>query len=346
MRVIRWIRPLLGVGLVTIVSACGDDTGPSFAGNVDSATVHAAADNAKGLLSRTLDLGFEQQWIGAPYPGFLARGIQRRDATTLGLELMERARLLTDPGAGSAGAPAFATAPLPIPAEGVALTCNPTFTGVDSLGFAIDEDGDFIPDDFTVNYGANCAESVSGGIYSFSGSYRIQDTDSGFASYRYTATHFKAKLQDGSSPSYFSREVNGSETASFFAAHAAHGMNFSVLNTARSGGTTISVEFKALEHSTFTATSGNLAVAAPLPPGAFDFNSEFQMLGTKSGGEIPGDYKFLFSTPTELAYDPACGSGLTAGTFLGLLNGKETIGFQAVWSGCGDPTFTYFGISE
>lgn len=330
--------------LLLLVVACGSsDNGPSFAGSVDSATVDIAAQNASTLLSNTLDGVFGSQWIGAPNPEFAAARAPE-DPVTRGLALLEHFRALTDLGVGAGPNPL--AAPFAAPPQGSATTCVPEVTGLDTLGFAIDADGDQIPDDMTVNYGQGCSTLGSGYLYTLSGSWRIRDTDSGFASYAFTANNFKALLTYVSTGEFASHVVNGTESASFRTDGAAHRLNVNFVSVTQTFSDTGTITTKIAETSSFTPTTGELSLGGLLPVGTFDYHSDLQLLGAQSGGAIPGNFHFLLGTSTPLSYDPACGSEITAGVFRGLLNGKATIGFQDSWAGCGAPTVTVFGTTS
>jgi hypothetical protein len=78
----------------------------------------------------------------------------------------------------------------------------------------------------------------------------------------------------------------------------------------------------------------------------FDYSSDFRVLGTNSGGEVPGNFRFTVTTPTALHFNPACGSEIDAGVLRGLLNGNSNIGFTITWTACDASTIDIFGNTE
>ncbi|HET7042799.1 MAG TPA: hypothetical protein VFI13_12300, partial [Gemmatimonadales bacterium] len=182
----------------------------------------------------------------------------------------------------------------------------------------------------------------------YSGSLRLQDTGTGFFSYALSFSNLKIKVEDLTNGDFTAIAINGSESASFAAALASHSANFSVTQELKSGASDISLTVANTESSSFDPDgAGTLALGDPLPAGDFSLTSDFRVLGTNSGGEIPGNFRLTVSTPTALHYNPACGSGdIDSGILRGLLNGNSNIGFTVTWTACATTTFDVFGNTE
>ena len=332
--------PLLGASAVLLAAACGhSDTGPSFATSIDTATAVGTSLNAGQFLNNTLVGVYEDQGGSSPNPEFTAAE-GRMDPMARALAIMERFRRLATLGAATAPG-AAAVVPPPFPS---ALTCTAHVTGLDSLGYVIDTDGDGVPDDLRVDYGSNCSNVDSAYRYTWSGITEIRDTDSGFASFKYTATSYRYTKTTLATGEFQTNLLDGSESASFLTTGASHRMNITFIVAEQLNSDTSSTTYKIAEVSSFTPTTGALALGDPLPAGTLTYATDYKVLGGTSGGIIVGNFHFLFDTPTPLGFDPACGTGITAGSFRGRLNGDDTIGFEQVWSGCGASTTSLFGI--
>src|SRR5437868_5931109 len=117
--------------------------------------------------------------------------------------------------------------------------CPPVTTGIDTLGLAIDSDGDGIPDDFTADFGPGCSFLDGGTEFTWSGGYRLQDTGDGVLDFSYTPTDLSAMARDTATGHFFRQRVTAAESAHFTAAHAAHQMDVTREITASSGGATL-----------------------------------------------------------------------------------------------------------
>lgn len=327
------------------VAACGgSDGGPSFTTAVDSATMDELASNAYELVGNTFENVFLGGEPGIPFPFASAGAV---DATPTGramayLQRVEKMVALRHPGAIPA-----APAGLGLQRSAPFSECNPTITGADELGEPIDSDGDNVPDDYTVNFGSGCVDEDSAGTYrvTISGSYRFQDTGIGLYSFKATMNHLKLVELNLTNGNSFTISVNGSESFNATAALASHSLAWSEGVSATNGGDTFSITLSDDEDSSFDPDAGqSIAIGDPLPDGVFNLDADYRLVGENSGGDIPGNFRMVLSTPTPLHYTMAC-DGIVAGVFRGLFSGNETVGFTATWAGCGDPTVDLFGYT-
>lgn len=341
------MRPSSGVlltGLALLIAACGSEGGPSFASSMTAETDTIAAENGLVLLENTL-FGSMLDWSpSTPSPFFVRGAAAQMDATTRALAILDRYRLQASHGSGRADL----AKPLALvhPPAGVATTC-PTVTGADDLGHPLDVDADSVPDDYTVDFGTACSLVDGDGlINTFSGKYRIVDTDSGIASFAFTATHLKQKKTDGTTGDNVSHALDATESGSILSSGASHRMEFTLSYVSAVSGDKGTVTFTLAETSGFLPSTGQALVRFDsLPPGTFDYSSDFRI----SGLDQPGTFRFVLTTDTGLAYSPTCldQAGLfTGGTLTGLLNGNDTRGFQFSWNTpCGAPTVSFFGTT-
>jgi len=337
-------RILAAVAVLFAVVACGgSDGGPSYTTVADSAMMDDLASGAYQLVGTT----FEEVFLGGspaiPYP-FGATG-SAMTPTERALAYLERARAMSElrhPGAFAA-APAWAGAALSAPFS----ECEPTITGEDEVGDPIDTDGDEVPDNYTINFGSACVSQDSAGTYrnTISGSIHFQDTNIGLYSFKVTLNHLKLVEKDLTSGDSFTLSVNGTESFSATAALASHSLTWTNGISIVDGGTTVGATVSDDEDSSFDPDGGqSIAMGTPLPDGVFDLDADYRIVGENSGGELPGNFRLVLSTPTPLHYTMAC-DGMVAGVFRGLLSGNSEIGFTATWDGCGDPEVDFFGYT-
>lgn len=336
---------VLVTGLALLIVACGSDGGPSFASSMNALTDTIAAENGLALVINTF-AGSMFDWSpSTPAPYFVRGAASRLDARTRALAILDRYRLQASHGSGRADL-AKPLALVPPPAA-VAATC-PTITGGDDLGHPLDVDADGVPDDYTVDFGNACSFVDSSGLVNtFSGKYRIVDTDSGLASFAFTATHFKLLKTDGSTGDHVSHELNATESGSFLSSGASHREQFTLAYISSVGGDNGKTTFTLAETSGFLPSTGQALVRFDsLPAGTFDYSADFRI----SGLDQPGNFRFVLTTDTGLTFSPTCigqAGPFTGGTFTGLLNGSETHGFQLAWNTpCGAPTVTFFGTTS
>lgn len=338
------ISRLGAAAVVTLLAAaCGGSSGPSFATSIDATTDTIFAANSLALFDNTLRVVFDSTAPGTPSP-FFARGVGTGPATaaTRALAILGRFSTVADLGEGRAPAPEPAAAVGRARPPASAMTCVPTETGVDSLDHPIDSDGDGVPDDYTVNFGNACSTLVSGLVYTFSGSFRIQDTGTGLMSFAFTATKLTATLTDGSTGDHLTHILNGTESASFAAALASHAMDFTLVHGSVIHDTTGSITFTMHETSTYTVDPGSaFAPNTALPAGQMQYSADFRINGLSQ----PGNFRFLLNTESAIHYAPACASGITAGNLTGLVSGSSSKGFSFNWDKCGPPTVSYFGTT-
>lgn len=225
-----------------------------------------------------------------------------------------------------------------------AAHCVPAVTGVDSLGLAIDSDGDDIPDDFTIDYGAGCTETDSlGNQLTFSGGYRLQDTGNGVLDFAYTPTDLSAMVRDTATGHFFRQRVTSVETAHFTASHAAHQMDATREITAWTGGDTLHAIVHIVEGSTYDPDAGSVfSRHSKLQQGTLHFNSVFTVHDLGAGKD---SVRFVYSTPTPIHIAFSCDTGIDAGQLQGLLEGDARVGFRYIWTGCIIPTPELFGTT-
>jgi hypothetical protein len=301
------------------------------------------AGNAYDLLGSTFEGVFLGGSPAIPLP-FGSKGTPMTP-TERALAYLQRARAMTElrhPGA-LAAAPAWAGAALSAPFS----ECEPTISGGDEVGDPIDTDGDEIPDDYTINFGSACVSEDSAGTHrtTFSGSVRLQDMNIGLYAFKATLNHLKLVTKDLTTGDSYTVSVNGSESFSATAALASHSLTWTNGIKFVEGENSISATLTDDEDSSFDPDNGqSIAMGTPLPDGAFNLDADYRIVGENSGGEVPGNFRLVLSTPTPLHYTMAC-DDMVAGVFRGLLSGNSEIGFTATWSGCGDPTVDFFGYA-
>lgn len=340
----RTLRATLAAASVATLVACGggSDGGPSFSTTADSATIAFLADNSSTLVETTVESVFLDGSPGLPLP-FGSKGAlsARGDAKAVALAYLQRLTAQT-PLRGK-----FGIAGLRAPSFSAPFSeCIPTLTGVDEVGDPIDTDGDNVPDDFKQNFGSACVSEDSAGTerLTVSGYLRFQDTNIGLYSFKATLGHLKVVDLDIATGNYFSIEVNGTESFTAASSLASHSMNFTETISQKTGSTTIGAQLIDNETSSFDPDGASVIdLGSSLPAAAIDYNADFRVIGENSGGELPGNFQVILSTPTKLHYNPACGSDIDAGVVRGLLSGKATVGFTATWTGCGTVTTEIFG---
>lgn len=335
---------LAAVASFTLAACGGSDGGPSFTTAVDSATMDDLASSAYNLVGETFSSVFQGGEPGIPFPFGTAAAAPATPTTRAMayLQRVERMMALRHPGAIPA-APGRLGLQLSAPFS----ECNPTITGGDEFDDPIDTDADGVPDDYTVNFGSACVEEDSAGTYrlTISGSYRFQDPGTGIYSFKATLNHLKFVEQDLTTGDKFQISVNGSESFNATAALASHSLTWTQGVAITSGANSFAITLSDDEDATFDPDAGqSLAADAPLPDGVFDLNADYRLIGENSGGEVPGNFRMVLSTPTPLHYTMAC-DGIVAGVFRGLFSGDADVGFTATWSGCGDPTVDFFGYT-
>lgn len=336
-------RALAALTFAFVAASCGgSDGGPTFASKADSATIATLADNAGNFAQTTLDGAFGGQSF--TLGGFLlvSKGPNKTTAADRARAIVQHAIRATS----FRGTPSFQAVSVPSFSAPFS-TCTPTEAGIDSLGDPIDSDGDLIPDNYTANFGSACVYEDSAGTQrlTISGSLHIQDNGRGFFSYSLAMSNLSFKYEDLTLPGDFTKvAVNGTEAAQFAAALASHATNFTLNVTNKTGSTTLSESLSENESSSFDPDDTfSLALGNALPAGVFNYSSDFKVVGENSGGQVPGNFHLVLSTPTPMHYDPACLSEITAGQFRGLLNGDQNVGFTVTWSACGTSTTVIFG---
>lgn len=335
---------LLGVTTVIVLAGCGGGDGPSFAGAIDTAATRAYALDAKTLVTTTQVSVYGSQDVSTPLPVADAGGGAPVDPFAIARRFLARARRLggiaPEPGTPLAG---FYASVESGPA-GVATTCIPTITGVDSLGYAIDTDGDGAPNDLKVDFGPACSESLSGLVYTYSGSYRIQDMEVGWGAYAFTATKLSTKLVDGYNGDNIKDVVNGTEHADFSAALATHSYDVTYARIGTFGGDQLSVTFDLVEDSSFDPDAGfSFTVGGASPTGELTLHLDYRAVGKGISGD---DVHFVIETIPSLHYQTGCSGAFTGGTLRGLLNGSTETGFALTWAGCAAPALQMFGTTD
>ena len=326
-----------------VLAACGGgDGGPSYVNAADSATIADFADISGDLAQGALYDVFGDQSFN--FPLLTASAGAGSPETALARNVMGRMVRQADLRRGAAlpARPASLAPRLAAPFS----ECTPTETGIDEFGDPIDSDGDNIPDDYKLNFGSACVEEDSAGTYrvTYSGSIRIQDISSGFFAFKITVSSLKITEKNLTSGDSYTQTVSGSESASFAAALASHAMNVGLGIAVVSGGDALSLTESVNETSSFDPDgAGTLSLGGGLPSGVFTYNADFRVVGEKSGGGFPGNFRFVLSTTTPLHFNTGCASDIDAGVFRGLLNGGSSVGFTLTWSSCADPVLEIFG---
>ena len=327
---------------MVLLGACGGETGPSYSGSIDSLTLVNVGTDSRAILTSTLFDVFKTQGFAMPTPVSGAAGATPPvRAVERAVGYLERIGRLAD----LHGLPR-SSADRPTPSRGPGagasfMTCQPIETGVDEEGYAIDSDADGIPDDYSADFGAaGCSISDEGFVRNFKGKFRLEDTEIGFLSYRFTSSHLLTRITYGGTGEYVSREVDGVETASFAAAGATHSLDVDILvriNTyAQKQNASLHVE----ENSSFTANGATLALGGPLPDGTIEFGGEYVLLEEGAGGK---NYRFVLTTPQVMSYTTACGT-FTDGFLVGKINGNGDARFVMDWTKCNTVQIQYLGF--
>ncbi|HVX89542.1 MAG TPA: hypothetical protein VG940_11475 [Gemmatimonadales bacterium] len=305
---------LLGASL----AACSDEGGltgppdPPPIPVIDSARVFAFANTAENRMQGLLHTVFGGQQLGTPNPFLLPTLGAPRAATS--------ARLAA-----------------------AASACAPVQTGVDTNGVAIDTDVDGIPDDNTVDFGAGCSVMDGGLEFTFSGKYRLRDPGGGIMDWEYTTTALAARVRDTVTGDFIRQQVNGSESAHFSAAHAAHQMDVTLDVRSGSGADSTHVTLRTLTASTYDPSGGSsFQLHGSLPQGTFALAAELVFRDIAVGAD---SQRFVITTPTPIHTAFACDSGIDGGVLEGLFEGDERVGFQFTWPGCSAPFIQVFGTT-
>lgn len=240
-------------------------------------------------------------------------------------------------------APSAISMPQPGAPALAAAVCVPTKTGVDTLGQAIDSDGDGTPDDFTVDYGAGCSQSSGGTVFTFAGKYEQQEAAGSVAGFGFTTTHLSAQGRDTATGHFVRQEVTGSETAHFAALNATHQMDVSYAVASWSGGDSSAVVLRTIATSSYTPDGGTtFQLHGTLPEGSFQLDGVLLFTDVHAGTD---SLRMVLSTPTPLHTSFDCVTGIDAGVFQGLLEGDPRVGFRLTWHGCASPVVEKFGAA-
>jgi hypothetical protein len=347
--VILFRRPFLapvisGLIAISMLSACGGESGPSFASAIDTASTRLYAEDAKALMFGTLVSVYGYQDVSTPLPVSAVGSRAPVDPFAIARRFLDRAARLGDvrPAEGSPLATFLAR-----PEGGPALanhTCIPTVTGVDSLGYAIDTDADGVPDDLKVDFRTARSESLSGLVYTYSGSFRIHDDEVGWGRYSFIADHLTTKLVNGSNGDNIKDVVTGTEHADFAADLATHDFDVNYARIGTFGGDQLSVTFDLVESSSYDPDPGSsFTIGGGRPIGSLTLTLDYQAVGKGISGD---DVHFSFSTPTPLHYMTGCASTINSGVLRGLLNGDTDTGFRLTWSNCNGPALVMFGTTD
>ena len=313
--------------LVVATTGCGDETGPGAIippppppPTADSATMRQFSGAAMNLMQVTLHAVYGGQQTATPNVFIL-------------------------PALGAGHVAAFAVAPAPFDLLApMAPPCHPVQSGVDTLGQAIDSDADGTPDDYTLDYGPGCSEQNGGLEFTFSGKYRLQDTGNGIADYTLTSTRLSAMVRDTLTGDFFRQSVDGSESAHFSAAHAAHQIDIVFDLTSGSGAESTHVSLRTVAASTFDPAAGqSFQRHASLPEGSFGLSAQLIFRDFATGGDST---RFVLSTPTAIHLAFACDTGIDGGVLRGLLEGDGRVGFRSTWTSCAPAAEELFGATD
>lgn len=313
---------------LALLAACGEDGAPGDGGGppdpppppvADSATVRTFADGANALMQSTLHQVFSNQQFGTPDPFLLPE---------------------VAPPPGLAGVLGVRGSPRRV----AAAHCVPVVTGIDTSGFAIDSDGDEIPDDFSIDYGAGCTELDSlGNAFTFSGGYRLQDIGNGILDFSYTPTDLTAMVRDTLTGHFVRQRVTSVETAHVTAGHAAHQMDATREVTIWAGGDTLHALIHTVEGAVYDPDAGSSFTRhGRLQQGTLALVAVVTFRDLRAGTD---SVRFVYSTPTAIHTSFDCGTGIDAGRLLGLLEGDERVGFRFTWTGCITPIPELFGTT-
>lgn len=333
---------LVTLAVAVGVAACGSsgDGGPTFASKADSATISLLADQSNQIISSTFSSTFKNGDPSIPLPAASIAGGSKSDVAVAYFQRIarmvgnDRGIILPMPSA----APHFAS---PF------SECNPTITGVDTLGDPIDSDGDNIPDDYKINFGSACVSEDSAGTHreTISGFIEFQDVGAGFYTFRVTVGHLKLVENDLTTGAISTFTINGTESFDATTSLASHALSFALGETEHTtGNPDVTFTISDAESSTFDPDNGlSLSLGNPLPNGVLDMNVDLKLTGFTDASAQTGNFRMVLDTPTPVHYNTACGTEIDAGQLRGLLNGQATVGFTATWSSCADPVVVIFG---
>ena len=314
---VRSVGPSLLV-IPILLGACAErSVAPTAPPAIDSTTLAQFAGTGNALVENLLHTVYGGQQFATPNPFILPA----LPAAPMGLAPAPR------------GAPALAAA-----------ACVPTRTGIDTLGQAIDSDGDGTPDDFTVDYGAGCSQSGGGSvIFTFAGKYEQQEAAGAVAGFGFTTDHLSAQERDTATGHFARQEVTGSETAHFAATSATHQMDVTFGVASWAGGDSSSVILRTITTSSYVPDGGTtFQLHGSLPQGTFQLDG--QLIFTDLHARTDS-LRMMISTPTPLHTSFGCATGIDGGVFQGLLEGDRRVGFRFTWNGCGAPVVERFGAT-
>lgn len=327
------------VAVIAVAACGGGDEGPNWAGEVDAATATAAGEDAAsfaGDLANDLLSGDPTSNV------FLVKGTETPNyAETLIAQMRAKAyRRGSNPG--------MAATPSPFR---VSTVCEPTETGVDTLGTPVDTDADGIPDDYRITFPAGCTEISGSGTVTYSGSLRLRDL-TGLYAFRLDASNLRIRYQDASGFEQFL--FSGFEQGVYASTGIAHStdmtyaLSYQYDDAVVPGPSLVAVVSGAIsfvykENSAYDP-DGTITTDAPIPNGNLSFALDYRIIA--SGEEGAGAFRFTMATTDPLALDNVTCYGPTNGTIVGDLNGDGAVGFTIDWSACNTYTVTTRGTTE
>ena len=203
-----------------------------------------------------------------------------------------------------------------------------------------DADGDGLPADATFTY-ANCSYAADGWTETYSGSDELKDTTPTTASVDYTDQFDVQFAVSDSTGDSENDHLTGLDTS---ASGAPGAVSYVDASSDDYSGTYESQSYSGNESDdltyAFTANDSSWnPLTDPAPAGSETISGSWS--DTFGGQEIDTNV----STPTALAYDPACNGGdFTAGQIVAASSDGSSV--TITWNGCNDVTETYQGGSS
>jgi hypothetical protein len=318
-----------------LLAACGET--PTEEGEEER--VYPATTDSVNLEAGAMHGGHELGWGVVALNTQSSRLVELPESAAATRDLL----VLVDRLTAAAGGPA--RTPL---ASLTFSECHPVITGYDGEVLR-DTDGDGIPNDYKVDYGAACVTASDVDPFlrvTISGYRRLQDDGHGFRSFRATVKDLVLLVEYLGTGAVYRAVLNGTETGSFAAGGATYATDVTITEFRTAPEEPDREWFRHVGIGlAFTPGAGkSLALKGLLPDGDVAFQGGMQQVEPEALDRIW--YDFALDTPTLLQWDPGCNGGdFTAGVFRGRYRGEDSTGFQLTWESCGEGVRELFGYS-
>lgn len=316
----------LAIGFAALLSACGDDGGPSASTSISQAQAQILGEEAAGQ-------------VGALASSIATFGVS---SGSVGGEFLLRApvsRLMQVAGKSAHPALRSALARLTGPED-----CQP------DVSDDTDTDADGIPDNAVLTFDCQFVDDDTGYPVAVTGGVSFQDTDGGTTLFGYTIGFDDFSLlatipsQSGDQLLEFQFDGNTGVDVRSGVASAFEAITWRT----RLNGDRILLVANDWDVS-YTPESGTIDPgASTAPAGAFAVDGNFTWNGDFDGAG--GNWGFSLDTTAPLEYNGTCDHErwpFDSGVVRGRINANQDVGFTVDYQGCGEvPTVTIFGIAS